>query len=39
MRLDDPVDEGVSYTVLHGDTVDHGRSDEELILDVDEMFG
>lgn len=39
MSLDDPVNEGITYTVLYRDTVDYGRSDEELVFNVDKMLG
>jgi hypothetical protein len=37
--FDDPVDESVTDLVVDRHTVDHRRSDEELVLDVDKVFG
>lgn len=39
MRSDDPMHDRVSDLILDRHVADHRRSDEELVLDVDEVFG
>lgn len=39
VRSDDPFDNCVSNAVLNGNTVDYRRGDEELVLDVQKVFG
>jgi hypothetical protein len=38
VSTDDPVDQGVSNSILDLDAVNDGRGDEELILDVDKVI-
>jgi hypothetical protein len=39
MSTDDSFDQGISNSVLDGDSIDHSGGDEELVLDINEMLG
>lgn len=38
MSSDDSFDDSVSDSILDRYAIDNGRGDEELVLDIDEMF-
>ena len=39
VRTDDSVDKSISDSIMDRDAVDDGRSDEELVLNVDKVLG
>lgn len=39
MRADDPIYDSIPDTVFDLDSIDDGRGDKELVLDVDKVVG